>query len=233
MFTNPNLVIATISVGVISVSAVFIIVSILSKRESSKWHDKEEELFVSVKDSVNAHTDQKIAELENRLKDNWSDSVSSIIPIVSSGVNENLANVKELLVRVLTEQESLRTDILKKVDLTNKSLSIHLKDSKDFSKELIDYLNNEFAIVESTFHNHFRYLVKHFGAEVDDKEFDKECEKDTTTNSTEKKCLHCGKKLPQGKQHGNNRKFCAKSDGGIKDYCKKMYYTKLLNGANV
>jgi hypothetical protein len=231
MFTNPNLVIATISVGVISVSAVFIIVSILSQRESSKWHDKEEELFVSVKDSVNAHTDHKIAELENRLKDNWSDSVSSIIPIVSSGVNENLTNVKQLLVRVLTEQENLRTDILKKVDLTNKSLSIHLKDSNDFSKELIGFLDNEFKMIDNTLYKNLLYIVKHFKAEVDMQEYNKPDEIETTAEPQVKKCLYCGKKIPNTKQNAK-RKFCKEKDG-ISNYCRNTHYKIISKGTNV
>lgn len=223
MFTNPNVVvIATICVGLIS--AVPILISILAKRKSSKWHKKEEELFVSVKDSVNAHTDHKIAELEKRLTDRWDESISSIFP-------KNFS-VATRLTKLQNSTEISLNELNNKVDLTNEALAIHLKDSKQFSEEIVDFIDKKFNVVDNTAYKNFLYTIRHFGAEIDTHDYNNIDENYIPTELKTKNCLHCNKKILKTKKKDNNRKFC-KTKNGILNYCRDTYNKNLKNNTNV
>jgi len=228
MFTNPNVVvIATIFVGLIS--AVSIFVSILSKRMSSKWHDKEEELFVSVKDSVNAHTDHKIAELEKRITERWDESIEVIFPKNLSIANK-LNKIEQL--NQLNFEESLKQIFILQDDIKdiNEQLAELEKAIKDARESILAESNYTRQISDKNAKivmNHFDQLSTYKIESI------KEPKQVFLDPFYRRNCKYCDKPINITKSKGNNRKFCQKSEGGIKNYCRDMYYKRLNKSTNV
>ena len=228
MFTNPNVVvIATICVGLIS--AVSILISVLAKRMSSKWHDKEEELFVSLKDSVNAHTDHKIVELEKRITDRWDESIEVIFPKNLSIVSK-LDKLKQTNDLNFNESQRQFFNLRDDIKLINEQVYQLEKAIKDARESILAESNYTRQISDKNAKivmNHFDQLSTYKIESI------KEPKQVFLDPFHRRNCKYCDKPINITKSKGNNRKFCQQSKDGIKNYCRDMYYKRLNKSTNV
>ena len=211
-------------VGVVICTMAYLVIR--SVRFQNLANKRIDSLMSELIRNVNGHTDDKIEELDNSLKDKWSESVSSIIPIVSSGVNENLTNVKELIVSLLKEQSNIRMDI-KLINEQVPQLERYIKKTREVVLVESSYIREISDKNAKIVMNHFDQLSTYKTESV------KEPKQVFLDPFYIKSCKYCDKPLNITKSKGNNRKFCEKSEGGIKNYCRDMYYKRLNKSTNV
>ena len=206
MFTNQNLIIvATILCGLLSILAILF--NYLSKRERKIRVKDEQELIISVKDSINAHTNQQVTDMEKRLLDRLEESMLSVEPLTALSITKKI----DLLTKL---QSSSQKEIEAKIQATNKLITNYIKNKVEYSDNLADYLDHTFSGLRKDIKN-----IKIVKSKIEDDSLSYA----VPTNAKTKKCLYCKEAFEVAEGKGSSsRKFC-KSKHGRVNYCRDAY----------